>query len=40
MNWSSFYQFVTGASFGSFGILYLIVLIKGLPEAIKSLKEN
>ena len=40
MNWSSFYQFVVGASFGSFGILYIIVLFKGLPEAIQSLKND
>ena len=40
MNWSIIHALTLGISFGSFGFLYLLVLIKGIPEAIKTMKEN
>lgn len=40
MNWSLIHLLTLGFSFGTFGFLYLIVLFKGIPEAIKTMKEN
>ena len=40
MDWNTIHALTLGISFGSFGLLYLFVLIKGIPEAIKTMKEN
>lgn len=40
MNWSLFHAVILGISFGTFGFLYIIVLIKGVPEAIRSMRQN
>ena len=40
MDWNTIHALTLGISFGSFGFLYLLVLIKGIPEAIKTMKEN
>jgi hypothetical protein len=40
MNWNIIHQLTLGFSFGSFAFLYLIVLFKGVPEAIKAMKSD
>lgn len=40
MNWSMFHAITLGISFGTFGFLYLMVLIKGIPEAIKTMRAE
>lgn len=40
MNWSTIHALTLGLSFGTFGFLYLLVLIKGIPEVLKTMKEN
>ena len=40
MNWSLFHAVTLGISFGTFGFLYLIVVIKGIPEAIKTMRSE
>ena len=40
MNWSMFHAVTLGISFGTFGFLYLIVLIKGIPEAIRTMRAG
>lgn len=39
MNWSTIHALTLGVSFGTFGFLYLLVLLKGIPEALKILKD-
>lgn len=40
MNWSMIHALTLGFSFGTFGFLYLIVLFKGIPEALKSMWKD
>lgn len=40
MNWSTIHALTLGVSFGTFGFLYLIVLFKGIPEAIRVMRNN
>lgn len=40
MNWSTIHALTLGLSFGTFGFLYLLVLVKGIPEVLKTMKEN
>jgi len=40
MNWSTIHALTLGVSFGTFAFLYFLVLIKGIPESLKTMKEN
>lgn len=40
MNWSTIHALTLGVSFGTFGFLYLLVLIRGIPEALKIMKDS
>lgn len=40
MDWSMVHQVTLGVSFGTFGFLYILVLLKGIPEALKSMKDD
>jgi len=40
MNWNTIHALTLGLSFGTFGFLYLLVLIKGIPEVLKTMREK
>ena len=40
MNWSIFHELTFGIGAGTFITLYLLILIKGIPEALKALKDD
>lgn len=40
MDWSMIHQITLGVSFGTFAFLYVLVLFKGIPEALKSMKSD
>ena len=40
MDWSMIHQVTLGVSFGTFAFLYVLVLFKGIPEALKSMRDN
>jgi hypothetical protein len=37
--WKLFNEFTVGFGYGSFAILYLIVLFKAVPDILRSFKE-
>lgn len=40
MDWSMVHQITLGVSFGTFAFLYVLVLFKGIPEALKTMKDD